>query len=135
MKPVLDGYADVLEVTAEAEEQFVQDLDAELAQTVFAAGCSNWYINQAGRNSAAWPGLAVTFWHATRFPKWADFSCKGGSSFWVLRRIRRALTSQSLLVWLGFLAMMVGGSHIVSSESLQSTAGLLQLIKPNHVSS
>ncbi|KAM5352841.1 hypothetical protein ACJ41O_005563 [Fusarium nematophilum] len=131
VKPILDGYTSVLEVKEEAEEKFVQDLDAVLAETVFAAGCSNWYINQAGRNSAAWPGLAVTFWHATRFPKWADFTFTGGSSLWVLRKMRRGLGSVSPLAWVALVALGVGGSQVSSSvlrvagDSLRSVQGMI----------
>ncbi|KAF7557823.1 hypothetical protein G7Z17_g488 [Cylindrodendrum hubeiense] len=92
VKPIIDGYANVVEVKEEAEEQFVHNLDKVLAETVFAAGCSNWYINSAGRNSAAWPGLAVTFWKATAFPRWKDFTMTGGSHMWLLHKLRRNLT-------------------------------------------
>ncbi|KAH7127307.1 hypothetical protein EDB81DRAFT_846220 [Dactylonectria macrodidyma] len=100
MKPIIDGYADVVEVKKESEEKFIDDLDDVLAQTVFAAGCSNWYINKAGRNSAAWPGLAVTFWRATLFPTWNDFVFSGGSNWWLLRKLWRNVTTISPLVLL-----------------------------------
>ncbi|KAM0276076.1 hypothetical protein ACHAQH_007095 [Verticillium albo-atrum] len=69
VKPIINGYASTIEVGPEPEEAFMRDLDGVLAETVFAAGCSNWYINSAGRNSAAWPDLAATFYKATFFPK------------------------------------------------------------------
>lgn len=100
IKPIIDGCASVVEVKGEAEESFIRDLDRTLDETVFAAGCNNWYINSAGRNSAAWPGLAATFWRATAFPKWSDFKLTGGSNLWVLRKTWRKLTSISPLAWL-----------------------------------
>ncbi|ORY69025.1 uncharacterized protein BCR38DRAFT_363903 [Pseudomassariella vexata] len=111
IKPVLDGYADVIEVKEEAEEKFVQDLDGVLEETVFSAGCSNWYINNAGRNSAAWPGLAWTFWRATMFPKWADFTMTGGSSLWVFRRAWRNLATTPPAVWLLLLGVAARATH------------------------
>ncbi|KAM0431988.1 hypothetical protein ACHAQK_009904 [Fusarium lateritium] len=128
VKPVLDGYTDVIEVKHEAEEKFIEDLDAELAQTVFSAGCSNWYINKAGRNSAAWPGLAVTFWHATRFPKWADFSLSGGTNLWLANRTKRILRTNSfyLLVLFSVVGLMAGGFG--SSLPLQFVTRPLQSI-------
>ncbi|KAK7700107.1 hypothetical protein SLS64_011125 [Diaporthe eres] len=48
-KTVIDGYADVVEVSEEAEARFVTELDKTLAKTVFNSGCNNWYINSAGR--------------------------------------------------------------------------------------
>ncbi|KAH8685065.1 hypothetical protein BGZ61DRAFT_356065 [Ilyonectria robusta] len=106
VKPLMDGYANVVEVKVEAEERFVQNLDKVLAETVFAAGCSNWYINSAGRNSAAWPGLAATFWRATAFPKWKDFVMNGGSNWWLLYKARRNIASASWPIW--FMALGMG---------------------------
>ncbi|KAF4994132.1 hypothetical protein FDECE_13232 [Fusarium decemcellulare] len=103
VKQVIDGYADVIEVKQDAEESFIQDLDRELGETVFSAGCSNWYINKAGRNSAAWPGLAVTFWQATFFPKWNDFLMTGGSTLWLIRKTWRKLKNASPLIWLALI--------------------------------
>lgn len=117
-KPLLDGYADVVEVKHESEEQFIQDLDRVLDETVFSAGCSNWYINAAGRNAAAWPGLAVTFWHATRFPKWADFALTGGSSFWVAKKLWRNASTLSPALWLVPLAF---GTWASQNRQLLST--------------
>lgn len=102
----MDGYANVVEVKAEAEERFVHNLDKVLAETVFAAGCSNWYINSAGRNSAAWPGLAATFWKATAFPKWKDFVMDGGSNWWLFHKARRHVANASWPIW--FIALGVG---------------------------
>lgn len=108
MKPILDGYASTIEVSADAEENFVQNLDEELSTTVFSAGCSNWYINKAGRNSAAWPGLASTFWKATLFPRWKDFVMEGGSVWWPFRRVARNLWRRSGLITLAVLGVVIG---------------------------
>ena len=91
--PLLDGKASSVEVKAEAEEDFVADIDEELRGTVFSAGCSNWYINSEGRNSASWPGLAATFWRRTFFPKWSDFVMGGGHKSWRLKRTYRSMSS------------------------------------------
>ncbi|KAN0110969.1 FAD/NAD(P)-binding domain containing protein [Hyaloscypha variabilis] len=100
VSPILDRYADIVEVKTEAEEKFIQNLDGILEHTVFAAGCSNWYINSAGRNSASWPGLASTFWKAAMFPKWKDFEFDGGSRAWVVRKVIRSVKTLSVLAWL-----------------------------------
>lgn len=104
-KPIIDGYANTVEVTHEAEEKFIEDLDVVLGETVFSAGCSNWYINTAGRNAAAWPGLAVTYWQATFFPKWRDFVFSGGSSLWLFKRTGRSFWNLSPIMWLVPLAV------------------------------
>jgi hypothetical protein len=101
MTPLIDGYADVIEVLEQEEEKFVQDLDKSLADTVFAAGCSNWYINTAGRNSATWPGLASSFWAATFFPKWKAFAMTGGSGLWLVKKAWRQARTTSFWTYFG----------------------------------
>ncbi|KAI8657178.1 hypothetical protein NCS57_01095500 [Fusarium keratoplasticum] len=128
VKPVIDGYADVIEVKQDAEESFIQDLDKKLGETVFSAGCSNWYINKAGRNSAAWPGLAVTFWQATFFPKWNHFLMTGGSPFWIIRRTWRNLKSISSRTWLALIAsigLAVFWSGLTTPDPLEDLVRLL----------
>jgi hypothetical protein len=85
-QPLIDGRATTVEVKAGAEEKFVQHIDQELNGTVFSAGCSNWYVNQQGRNSASWPGYAATYWYKTIFPRWNDFVLQGATSN-ILRRV------------------------------------------------
>lgn len=121
IKPILDDYARTIEVDAGAEEKFVRDLDDELSVTVFSAGCSNWYINKAGRNSAAWPGLASTFWKATMFPRWKDFVMEGGSAWWPVRRVARNLSRRSFPIMVAVLAV-IGGNFLTSSDSVPGSA-------------
>jgi hypothetical protein len=106
MKPILDRYASTIEAKKDSEEKFVADLDGVLDTTVFSAGCSNWYINTEGRNAAAWPGLASSFWRATLFPKWNDFSMKGGSRFWVFKKLSRKLRMTSPAIWVAVLGFL-----------------------------
>lgn len=106
-KAVIDGSADVVEVREDAEEGFVTELDETLAKTVFNSGCTNWYINAAGRNSAAWPGMASSFWRATFFPRWGDFIFEGGNSAWAFRRTLRNMRNVSIWGWLALLVLVV----------------------------
>jgi len=117
ISPILDRYADVVEVKPEAEKKFIGDLDGILEHTVFSAGCSNWYINSAGRNSASWPGLASTFWRAAMFPKWKDFEMNGGSRTWVVRKATRSLTTTPLWAWLMVFSLV--GMVLLTQSSLQ----------------
>jgi hypothetical protein len=125
----MDGYASVIEVGADAEENFVQDLDKVLADTVFSAGCSNWYINKAGRNSAAWPGLAVTFWKATFFPRWNDFIMDGGSVWWPFHKVVRQIQGAKSLLLVAILAVAAGGSwsHPAVMHELTKFRSLLKI--------
>ncbi|RNJ59140.1 hypothetical protein D7B24_003233 [Verticillium nonalfalfae] len=129
MKPIIDGYASTIEVSSEAEETFVRDLDIVLAETVFAAGCSNWYINSAGRNSAAWPGLAATFWKATYFPRWTDFSMKGGSVFWPVRKLGRHVLASTTLLSTVILGAVVGKAFATMESLPQPLRSLISPVK------
>jgi cation diffusion facilitator CzcD-associated flavoprotein CzcO len=55
--------ASVLEVTAEAETAFAEDLDARSQGTVWlTGGCSNWYVDpRNGRLTTVWPDFAHSF--------------------------------------------------------------------------
>ncbi|KAJ4985449.1 monooxygenase [Stagonosporopsis vannaccii] len=102
--PLLTGRAATIEAKQEAEDGFVECIDEELSGTVFSSGCSNWYINSKGRNTASWPGFASTFWKRTFFPKWNDFVLQGGKSTWVFASAYRSISSL-LLSKMGFLAL------------------------------
>ncbi|KAI1874207.1 uncharacterized protein JN550_002786 [Neoarthrinium moseri] len=102
---VLDGNSDVFEVKEQAEEEFVKSLDETLSQTVFNAGCNNWYINSSGRNSASWPGMASSFWKATFFPNWGDFRMEGGDRMWIWRRVLRTIKTMSSLSWVTLMCL------------------------------
>jgi hypothetical protein len=125
ISPLLDGLADVIEVTSDTEEEFVKGLDNELSDTVFSAGCSNWYINSAGRNSASWPGAAATFWQRTYFPNWKGFKRSGGDHFWPLRRAYRQLAGLHLLGWLG-LTLFVTAAVVMSTG--RQSSGIWEII-------
>ncbi|RDW76948.1 hypothetical protein BP6252_05001 [Coleophoma cylindrospora] len=90
---VVDKRATIVEVKKEAENDWVTGVQKLLAGSVFSAGCSNWYINSAGKNSASWPGYAYDFWRETLFPRYTDFRLEGGSRLWVLRSAYRQLAS------------------------------------------
>ena len=53
-----------LEVRAEAQQRFNDELDRKMAKTVWVkGGCSSWYVDRSGRNSTLWPDW--TFEHAS----------------------------------------------------------------------
>lgn len=56
---------DVVDVKETREHVWTSSLHQELEGSVFSAGCSNWYINEFGRNSASFPGYARDFWLRT----------------------------------------------------------------------
>jgi hypothetical protein len=108
----MDHRASFIEVKQSAEDYFANDMHNQLTGSVFSAGCSNWYINSVGRNSASWPGYASAFWRQTFFPKFADFELLDGEKFWFTKSLARILanivlskyTVAGLLVMFGVLS-------------------------------
>lgn len=88
-EPILDRRARVVEVKQSAEERHTISLQEQLKGTVFAGDCSNWYINEFGRNAASWPARAAFLWLETFWPNWKAFLWKDGSTTWPLYRLAR----------------------------------------------
>lgn len=48
--------SEVVEVTMQASAAYNQEIDAQLAGTVWnSGGCGSWYLDETGRNSVMWP--------------------------------------------------------------------------------
>ncbi|KAL2788605.1 hypothetical protein BJX66DRAFT_326967 [Aspergillus keveii] len=89
--PIIDKRISSLDVKGTVEDQWVNTLQADLRGTVFEAGCSNWYINKHGRNSASWPGYASTYWKEALKPQIGVFNTSPSSRLWVLNMLARWL--------------------------------------------
>jgi hypothetical protein len=89
--PIIDRRISSLDVKGTVEDQWVNALQADLRGTVFEAGCSNWYINKHGRNSASWPGYASTYWKESLKPQIGVFNTFPGSRLWVFNMLARWL--------------------------------------------
>ena len=51
-----------IEPRAEAQAEFVAEVDARMRSTVWmTGGCSSWYLDRTGRNSTLWPGTTLAF--------------------------------------------------------------------------
>ena len=108
LAPLIDGRCRVVEVKATAESQWVNSIHKQLSGSVFQAGCSNWYINEHGRNAASWPGYASTYWKEACIPRSGVFKTEGGSYFWFLRTLSRWIrTAGSTTYGLGLLAIAI----------------------------
>ncbi len=55
-----------VEVRPEAQQRFNVELQRRLRRTVWATGCSSWYLDRHGRNTTLWPGFALAFRRITR---------------------------------------------------------------------
>ena len=58
--------AKAIEVTEAAERAFNLGLQQKLAGTVWATGCTSWYLDDQGHNAVLWPGATFAFRKLTR---------------------------------------------------------------------
>ncbi|KAH6682832.1 hypothetical protein B0J14DRAFT_132823 [Halenospora varia] len=116
--PLMNNRASVIEVKREAENSFTSGIHTLLNGSVFSAGCSNWYINSEGKNSASWPGYASSFWRATWSPRFEDFKLEGGSKLWFPRSMVRS-TLATVLSRYGLMLLL--GVGLVWRERLVQT--------------
>jgi cation diffusion facilitator CzcD-associated flavoprotein CzcO len=55
-----------VEVRAAVQAQYNDWLQGRLKRTVFAGGCTSWYLTKEGRNTQNWPGTTLAFRWRTR---------------------------------------------------------------------
>jgi hypothetical protein len=111
--------------------QYVNKIHSQLNSVVFSSGCTNWYINEFGRNAASWPGLASAFWRKAYFPRFQDYNMVTVSRFWYLntlkRWVRAVVASSRTVVLSGVLVVVlvkmrtsIGGSWSHVRQQLRS---------------
>lgn len=116
ISPIIDGRISSLEVKLTVENQWVNAVHSELSGSVFEAGCSNWYINTFGRNSASWPGYASTYWREALKPQIGVFKTRAGSKVWLLHTLSRWIRTTSSTTYLA--ALTVAAYALFSRGSL-----------------
>jgi cation diffusion facilitator CzcD-associated flavoprotein CzcO len=62
-----------LEVRADVERAFNERLQKRIGQSVWAAGCDSWYINENGVNANNWPEFTFEYRRRTRAIDLTDF--------------------------------------------------------------
>lgn len=55
-----------IDVKPQVQQRFVDGVQEELQRTVWQSGCKSWYLNEQGRNTAAWPGFTFAYRLKTR---------------------------------------------------------------------
>ncbi|MFH5229080.1 DUF4873 domain-containing protein [Antrihabitans spumae] len=59
-----------IEVRAGMQRDFNRQVHAKLEGSVWnSGGCESWYLDETGRNRAAWPGSSVSYWRRMRSPE------------------------------------------------------------------
>jgi cation diffusion facilitator CzcD-associated flavoprotein CzcO len=65
--------ARAIDVRPEVMAAYNRGLQDDLRRTAWAAGCSSWYKNAAGKITNNWSGFTLRYWWLTRRPVWAAF--------------------------------------------------------------
>jgi len=62
-----------MDVRKAVEDRYNAGVQRDLARTAWAAGCSSWYKNAAGKVTNNWSGIVTDYWWRTRRPELGDF--------------------------------------------------------------
>jgi cation diffusion facilitator CzcD-associated flavoprotein CzcO len=65
-----------MQIKAAVQDAFNRRIQERLRHTVWAKGCTSWYMTAAGKNTANWPGYTVEFSLKTSAPKWDDYTVR-----------------------------------------------------------
>ncbi len=63
----------VLTIDPAAQERFNASLQRDLARSVWASGCSSWYVTADGKVQNNWSGFMLDYWKDTLRPDFDDF--------------------------------------------------------------
>ncbi len=50
-----------MDVRPEVQQAFVDEMQSELAATVWGSGCASWYLDKEGKNTTLWPTFTFSF--------------------------------------------------------------------------
>ncbi|KAF2096107.1 FAD/NAD(P)-binding domain-containing protein [Rhizodiscina lignyota] len=78
IKPILKNDFKVIDVKEAAETRYANDVQSRLKDMVWSAGCSNWNLDESGRNTTNSPDNTWLFWWQLYWPVWKDFNTSGG---------------------------------------------------------
>jgi cation diffusion facilitator CzcD-associated flavoprotein CzcO/acetyl esterase/lipase len=62
-----------LSVRPEVQQAFDSEMQSRLSTSVWQTGCSNWYVDEHGRNTNNWPGFTLEYRRRTRRLDPADY--------------------------------------------------------------
>ena len=69
-----------LAVRAEVQRSFDSEVQERLSTSVWQTGCSNWYVDENGRDSQNWPGFTLEYRWRTRRLDPSDYEGTNGRS-------------------------------------------------------
>lgn len=53
-------------LTQQAQDDFTAEMRRRSKRTVWASGCTSWYLDRFGHNTTVWPGSTLSYWWRTR---------------------------------------------------------------------
>ena len=56
----------VMDIRADVQTRFNRDLQERMRRTVWASGCSSYYLDDRRKNVTLWPGSTARYWLQTR---------------------------------------------------------------------
>jgi cation diffusion facilitator CzcD-associated flavoprotein CzcO/acetyl esterase/lipase len=74
----LRSRGDWLSVRPEVQASFDREIQGRLETSVWQTGCSNWYLDESGRNTNNWPGFTLEYRRRTRRLDPADYESTSG---------------------------------------------------------
>ncbi len=72
-EPILTGRARTITVKRSAEDYDCNTVQQKLANSVWHSRCTNWTLNENGRNCTNFPGYVRAFWWKLYSPKFRDY--------------------------------------------------------------
>ncbi|MDF1820718.1 MAG: NAD(P)/FAD-dependent oxidoreductase [Alcanivoracaceae bacterium] len=66
-----------LNVKPERQQAFLDQVQASMQRSVWAAGCTSWYVDDNGRNPINWPGFTFSYRRQTKQADLGDFEILG----------------------------------------------------------
>ena len=73
MQGLVQNGARWMDVEPDAQSKFNREVQQRLDDSVWTAGCHNWYQTESGKVVSNWPGFTVEYRRLTRRPNLADF--------------------------------------------------------------
>lgn len=76
MEPLMSGRAQSVTVKRSAEDYDCNLIQSALNDSVWHSGCTNWTLNENGRNCTSYPGYVRAYWWKLYWPKFEDYILK-----------------------------------------------------------
>lgn len=74
------GEFDAMNLKPEVLKSFGEKVQGKITQSVWNAGCSNWYLHASGKNTNNWPDFTVRYRQQTRQVNFDDYQLLKGSA-------------------------------------------------------